>query len=157
MCVSIPPTRWSEEVIELSRLVAKEGNEYPLTKLISHSLKEMRRKWDLIVSFADNTQNHHGGIYQAASWHFAGFRKPSMDGCIIDGRFISGRSCNSRWGTRSPKLLKEILQHCTIEPHFDHGKYLYWKPLRKSGKAKAARLQLQSLRYPKPSNQPTII
>lgn len=35
-------------------------------------------------------------------------------------------------------------------PHFDSGKYLYWKALSKAGKRKADRLGLKALPYPKP-------
>ena len=71
---SIPATRWSENVLELCRLVRDE-NVYPkpiLTHLISESIRFIKRdkKFDLLISFADSTHNHHGGIYQAASWNY---------------------------------------------------------------------------------------
>ena len=60
---SQPPTRWSEPVVELSRLVRLPGSRPPLTFLISQCVKAMAATGvaDLAVSFADNTQNHHGG------------------------------------------------------------------------------------------------
>ena len=149
---SIPPTRWSEEVWELSRLVRDEEHHPSLTSLISSTVGEMKRQGliDLVISFADWTHGHHGGIYQAASWQFAGKRDKRMDGVIVDGQFKPGRSCNSTWGTRSPRLLSERMPNSTIEPHFDEGKYLYFHPLNKSGQKKAKRLGLESLTYPKP-------
>ena len=149
---SIPPTRWGEEVWELSRLVRDEDHHPSLTSLISSTVGELKRRGmiDLVISFADWTHNHHGGIYQAASWNFAGKRDRAMDGVIIDGTFKPGRSCNSMYGTRSPEKLQEMFPMAKIEPHFDEGKYLYWKPLNKAGKNKAERLELQSLPYPKP-------
>src|ERR1051326_2249045 len=42
-CVfSIPPTRWSIPVLELSRLVRHEGECPPLTRLISRCCRELR-------------------------------------------------------------------------------------------------------------------
>jgi hypothetical protein len=148
---SIPPTRWKEEVLELTRLVRHEDYKINLTQLISKCIKLLNKKgYDLIVSFADFTQNHHGGIYQACSWFYGGKREKRMDGLVINGKFFPGRTCNSIWGTRSPNLIKEILRAHTIEPHFDEGKFLFWKPLNRNGEKKAIRLGLNKLPYFKP-------
>jgi len=147
---SSPPTRWSEPVIELLRLVRTEMEGIPpLTGLLSESLKYLKTntEHDLIVSFADSTQGHHGGIYQAASWKYHGKRAKANDGLIIDGVFVPGRTCNARYGTRSPIKLKEQRPDLDIEAHYDEGKYLYWKPLNRSGKKKAQRLKLESNKY----------
>lgn len=150
---TIPPTRWSEAVIELARLVRLPNVDVPLSRLISHSCQWLRRGgWALVVSFADWTQGHHGGVYQAAGWNYAGRRDRAMDGVIINGTFRPGRSCNSTWGTRSPEKLRELMPEATIEPHYDEGKHLYWKPLSVAGKTRAKRLGLKALPYPKPDN-----
>lgn len=150
---SIPPTRWSEEVWELSRLVRTPTFSVPLTVLIAESVRRVSKNIDLLVSFADWTQGHHGGIYQAASWNYAGKRDRRMDGIIIGGQFVPGRSCNSIWGTQSPERLREKMPMATIEPHYDEGKHLYWKATRKVGRKKAERLGLERLPYPKPTQQ----
>ena len=146
---SIPPTRWSEPVLELSRLV-QDGSRPPLSLLIGNACKALRKQGaDLLVSFADRTHGHHGGIYQAASWAYDGCRDRRMDGLMIDGSFWPGRSCNSRFGTRSPAKVSEIIGR-EVLPHFDEGKHLYWRALGPNGKAKAKTLGLKSLPYPKP-------
>jgi hypothetical protein len=149
---SIPPTRWSEPVWELSRLVRDNDISINLTQLISSAIKYLRKlnRIDLLISFADATMNHHGGIYQASSWFYDGQRTKSMDGVIINDKFYPGRSCNSKWGTRSPDKLSKILS-CQVLPHYDEGKYLYWFPLNNDGKMKADRLGLKKLKYPKPN------
>lgn len=155
---SIPATRWSEVgILELCRLVRDEGviPKPILTSLISHSIKEIKqsKKFDLLVSFADSTHQHHGGIYQASSWNYYTLRRPSHDGFIIEGKFIPRRTCNHRWGTSSRVKLPEILSKQGIDciPHFDEGKYLYWKALTKGGELKANRLGLEKNPYPKPN------
>ncbi len=145
---TVPATRWSEEVWELARLVRRDDIAPSLTGLIATAARIAARSMDLLVSFADATHGHHGGIYQAASWQYDGQREASMDGCIIGGRFVPGRVCNHRFGTRSPERLAE--RGIIAEPHYDEGKHLYWRALSRSGKAKAARLKLQSNPYPKP-------
>jgi hypothetical protein len=152
---SIPPTRWSEPVLELSRLVRRDDFNGSLTGLISQTVNVLRRKKivDLVVSFADSTFEHHGGIYQAASWFFSGKRESRMDGLLINGIFHAGRSLNSNYGTRSPSKLKQQLIHDDIEPHYDKGKYLYWKALTRRGIKQAERMNLSKLPYPKPATR----
>lgn len=151
---SIPGTRWSEPVLELTRLVRAPTAKIQLSRLLSMSSSALARAGhELVVSFADRTQGHHGGIYQAASWNYDGCRDKRMDGLLIDGKFYPGRSCNSRWGTRSPTKLKAIKPTSKIEPHFDEGKHLYWKPLGPRGKEKAERLGLKISAYPKPNKE----
>jgi hypothetical protein len=154
---SIPPTRWKEEVWELSRLVRRDDAQISLTGLISDCCHWIKKKGliDLLVSFADSTQGHHGGIYQASSWNYAGKREPNCDGLIIDGIFRPGRSCNSIYGTRSLKRLKALRPTMQIEEHFDKGKFLYWKSLKKSGAEKAKAMGLLCLPYPKPATTAT--
>jgi hypothetical protein len=140
---SSPPTRWSENVLELSRLVRVDGLRVPLTFLISRCCSELKRKGnDLLVSFADNTQGHQGYVYRASNWNFHGKREPSMDGLIVNGAFIPGRTCNARFGTRSPSKLMGMYPNFEIEPHYDEGKFLYWKALGNRGIQKAKRLGL---------------
>lgn len=144
-CLSIPPTRWSEDVWELSRLVRRDDCRPPLTMLIRFVVRRAKRHGaDLLVSFADKTHGHNGGVYRAAGWDYAGCRKRQMDGVIIEGRFVPGRSCNSAWGTRSPERLADKLG-LPVAPHFDEGKHCYFKALGRRGKAKAARLGLEAM------------
>jgi len=149
---SNPTAKWSEQILELSRLVRINDTDYLLTQLISFACKEIhrRREYDLLISFADKTHGHHGGIYQAASWFYAGMRKGAMDGLIINDKFLPGRTCNARFNTRSPERLKKLHSQWNIKPHYDEGKYLYWKPLNRSGIRKAKRLGLTLNKYPKP-------
>jgi len=147
---TFPPTRWSEIVWELARLVRRPGPRIPLTLLIRLSCSHLRTSGaDLLVSFADATHGHHGGIYQACGWRYGGFRSPRMDGVLYEGKFITGRRANHLWGTQSPDRLAS--QGITVDPHYDEGKHLYWRALSRTGEAKAKRLSLKDLPYPKPS------
>ena len=153
--LSEPPTRWSEPVMELSRLVRVPGaDSVSLTQLISQTLKSAKARADLprlVVSFADNTQGHHGGVYQAASWGYTAFRQPSCDGFDIDGEFVPRRTAYGRYGTSSVDMVVAIAQMGgqVATPHYDAGKHLYWKAVDREGEKVAARLGLQKLPYPK--------
>ena len=152
---SVPPSRWSRPVYELCRLVRHpEAADVTLTKLVSVSVKAARRegKRSLLVSFADRTQEHHGGIYQAASWRFGGMRPPRVDGFTIDGKLMPMRTCNGAFGTSSVTKIAALVEARggTCEPHWDRGKMLFWKAVDKRGAADAAALGLKDLPYLKP-------
>ena len=149
---SIPVTRWSEDIIELVRLVRHPTCTEPLSKLIAFACRRLvLNGWHLAVSYADWTHRHHGGVYQAAGWLYEGQRARRVDGLLIDGVFKPWRSCNSTYGTGSPEKLRLLLPSKHIELHYDEGKHLYWKPLTQRGKAMAKRLGLSSIAYPKPN------
>lgn len=149
--LSIPPTRWSENVLELSRLVRRDDATIQITGLIAQTARfAASRGADLLVSFADETHGHHGGVYQAASWNYDGRRDCRMGGIVMDGQFIPGRSCNSRFGTRSPTKLASMFPDRMVAPHYDLGKHLYWRALNKEGRRKAERIGLHKIAYPKP-------
>ncbi|MET0724359.1 MAG: hypothetical protein ABWY64_26525 [Tardiphaga sp.] len=150
----IPAGRWAENgVLELARLVRHPEYKEPLSKFISFSCAWLRKSgWNIVVSYADCIQGHHGGIYQAASWNYGGKRDRHIDGFTINGVFKPGRSCNNLYGTSSIDRLKALLPNLEIQPHYDEGKHLYWKPLTVSGRIKAKRLGLETLPYPKPTN-----
>lgn len=148
--LSIPPTRWSENVLELSRLVRRDDAKIQITGLISQTARFAASKGtDLLVSFADEAHGHHGGVYQAASWNYDGQRESKMDGIVMDGQFIPGRSCNNRFGTQSPAKLAEMFPGRMVVAHYDLGKHLYWRALNKDGHRKAKRLGLCKNAYPK--------
>ena len=153
---TIPATRWREQVYELARLVRTPEFQPPLTRLISKAMKELKKikNADLVVSFADSTHAHHGGVYQAASWRFHTTRKAACDAFIIDGVLTPRRTCNHRYGTGSVEKLPSILRAkgSTCVPHYDTGKSLYWFPLTYVGLCKAERLKLESRPYEKPED-----
>lgn len=63
-----------EEVCELVR-IALNSHYYPVSKMIATSFLFLKKKCPnikLVTSFADPYQGHHGGIYQATNWIYAG-------------------------------------------------------------------------------------
>jgi len=150
--MAYPANQWREEVVELARLVRIEDKNITLTQLISLTCKATKKRgYDLLISYADWKENHHGGIYQAASWNYDGKRKRRIVGLSINGSIIHCRNCNHIYGTSSATELKKMYPEWEIEPNYDVGKYLYWKPLNRKGKAKAKRLGLMNIPYPKPN------
>ncbi len=150
---SLSMGHWKEPIIELIRLVKKEGIDLNLTQLISYGLKVLKKKqrYNLIISYADFSQNHHGGIYQAASWNYHGKRNKRLEGFLVKGEYIPTRTYNimliKKFGTCS---INKIKNDPNVKAVYGEGKFLYWKSLNKRGKQKAQRLGLESNPYPKP-------
>ena len=144
-----PAGGWKETTLELSRLVRVPGLDAPLTSLIGAAVRELRRQLmdSLVISYADPEAGHHGGIYQAASWKYAGTYGSNIPRWIIDGIELHQREVSDRWG--SIVGLKERLGDRLVQ-RVPEPKHLYWRPLNSRGRAKAERLGLKSLPYPKP-------
>lgn len=62
------------EVCELVR-VALTDHEAPVSQIVAEAVRQLKVTSPglrLIVSFADTKEGHHGGIYQALGWVYAG-------------------------------------------------------------------------------------
>ena len=99
----------AENVYELTRLwvddsVPKNGESF----LISNSLKKLNR--EIVVSFADSTQNHLGIVYQSSNWHFIGITKPMRDITVRGLEHLHSASIQDKFrGTKNrTEKLKEM-------------------------------------------------
>lgn len=71
--VSVSATGERNRVLELQRLALINNEPNEATWLIARSLRLLRREWTgMVVSYADTAQGHHGGVYQAAGFFYAG-------------------------------------------------------------------------------------
>lgn len=75
-------------VCELTR-VALRAHDAPVSKILSVACRLLKRTNPgirLIVSFADPTRDHHGGVYQAANWVYTGMSGETVE-YFIDGQW----------------------------------------------------------------------
>ena len=82
------------EVLELQR-VALNGKQESTSKAVAISLKLLKKNvpvCKIVVSFADNNQNHYGIIYQASNWFYTGQIKSLPE--YIDKK--TGKNIHSR-------------------------------------------------------------
>jgi hypothetical protein len=69
------------EGCELTR-IALNKHKTPVSRIMSIAFKFLKKNspnLKLIVSFADQSKGHHGGIYQATNWIYAGLTAPSAE------------------------------------------------------------------------------
>jgi len=126
---------------ELARLWAPDGHHgCALTQALAAIVRQLRRDEPSVralVSFADPNQNHHGGVYQAASWLYTGQSTESRSYCMPDGTPISRRAFHS--GNKMIKIDVPV----TRTP----GKLRYVRCLDKHA---LRHMRLAVLPYPKP-------
>ncbi|RLK54839.1 hypothetical protein CLV68_5228 [Actinokineospora cianjurensis] len=107
------------QVAELVR-VALTDHAAPVTQMIAATLRQLRAASPglrLVVSFADTTQGHHGGIYQAGNWIYTGTTDPHTLSYVVHGREIHGRSLRHLAVARGPGETAEEFVRRTIDPH----------------------------------------
>jgi hypothetical protein len=120
------------EICELVRVALKSDHKAPVSKIISISLNLLKNQCKgirLVVSYADTSQGHHGGIYQASNWIYVGDKE--CDALRVYGRVIHRRSLYSKYGSSGLPWVKK-----NIDPNaqrFQNGmKHKYIYPLDKS-------------------------
>ena len=138
------------QVCELTR-VALADHANTVSKIGSLAialLKTRNPDLRLIVSFADPNNGHHGGIYQAMNWTYAGQTSASYKYQDSSGRVWHGRQVSSTGVKRQYGELRYVprIEDCTRIPEIGKHRYLY--PLDR-----AMRKQIEPLRKPYPKRE----
>lgn len=139
------------ESVELSRLVRRDDFGGPLSQFVTWTLRWLRStsQTPFVLSYADSTQDHHGGIYQACGFIYVGQTNPGHIGYDCpDGTFVHGRICNGRFGTRSVEAIAQLKPDW--EPIYGEPKHLYIFPLRQKWATIARQQGWEAQPYPKP-------
>lgn len=71
------------QCVELTRIALRNDHKTPVSKIVKFALKFLKQSQPgikLVVSYADQAQGHHGGVYQAGNWIYVGSMKgvPSL-------------------------------------------------------------------------------
>jgi hypothetical protein len=122
--------RMGFRTLELMRLWSPDDYSGVLSHFLASSIKLVRAEhpeFPLLMSLADPSQGHHGGIYQATNWVYGGLSAsggPSF--IIIDGVRWHPRKVGHRFGHCDPTRLRE--SGYTVETIPRIRKYVYWYP-----------------------------
>jgi hypothetical protein len=126
------------ECCELTRIaLTKHFNK--VSRIASIAISFLRKNSPglrLIVSFADPEQGHHGGIYQATNWVYAGMTN-AADEYLVHGKRMHGRSMRAAFGSHIGKSFIKIVKGSS--------KHRYLMPLDA-----AMRVQIAPLAKPYP-------
>lgn len=135
------------ECCELVR-VALTKHVSPVSRILSIAIRFLKKSnpgLRLIVSFADQTQGHHGGIYQATNWIYSGQTSPS-----VFYRDPRGKLWHPRRASPKPCPGKQLVTS-SWKKELQQPKHRYLYPLDSSLLSKVNNL---SQPYPKRVNAP---
>ena len=152
---------YQDTFLELNRLVINEGaNKNALSFFVSRSLK-LLPKPNVIVSYADTSQHHHGYIYQATNWIYTGLSFKKQDYKIKGLEHLHSASITDSLGrTDKKKGLKQIAllrekygdDLYLIDRHRKH-RYFYLIGTKKDKKEMLKNLAYKVEAYPKGDNK----
>jgi hypothetical protein len=132
----------ASEATELVRVACGAINKTPISRIISICVKKLRRQFTrlrVIVSFADESQGHHGGIYQAMGWIYTG--RSRSDYIHVNGKTVHPKTLHSKYGVGGqsiPWLREHIDQGAYRISQYDKHKYVF--PLDEEMRSKIEKL-----------------
>lgn len=144
MSLGTPYGLTSLEVCELVR-VALTSHKAPVSRIVAIALRMLKKHCPgtkLVVSFADPTEGHIGGIYQAGGWLYSGRSADSYEFRLHGKRIQKRAYTGDQFGKPGSKasLPPGAVKVATV------GKHRYLMPLDAETKA---RLVSRAMPYPK--------
>ena len=119
------------EGCELTR-VALTQHKTQVSRIIKMAmmfLKKNSPSLRLIVSFADPSEGHHGGIYQAGNWIYTGRRPPTIEFIAPDGKQWHGRMVSKDGRIKVQGKYRKCWKTSQCTPVEKTGKHRYLMPL----------------------------
>lgn len=146
------------DCVELTRLVRHPNyQDIILSQFLAMCIRYMKQNKDYpyALSYADYTEGHCGGIYQATNWLYV---YESSDGQHLgydttDGKFIHRRSAYEIFGGSGVEHV--LSKDSSLTPVYGKQKYLYMYPLRWKKKKALKDGHWEEKPYPKPDETKT--
>ena len=130
------------EGCELTR-VALSKHITPVSRIVKFALLFLKNNspgMKLIVSFADPSEGHHGGIYQAGNWIYTGRQPPTTEYIAPDGKQWHGRMVSKDGKIKVQGKYRACWRVDQCTPVEKPGKHRYLMPLDDEMRAKVAPL-----------------
>lgn len=132
--------------VELVR-VALGDHQEPVTRMIAASLRQLRAACPglrLVVSFADTSAGHHGGIYQAGNWIYTGTTKPdpvfAVRGKIVHGRTLRHLAIKRPSNETAEQYVRRVIDPDVRKITTTGVKHRYLYPLDRAMRRRVSRL-----------------
>jgi len=123
-CESVNREHW-QKVLSLTRMVVLPGvPKNACSFLLSRSVRMIEKEGRFIslVTYADESQNHTGGVYRAANWHYIGRTGPYPRWVDESGRQVAPKATTNR-----TKQEMEMLGHIKVGSFYKHKFVLHLK------------------------------
>ena len=132
---------------ELTR-VALTKHSVQVSRIMRLALQFLKRnapELQLVVSFADPSEGHHGGIYQAGNWIYTGRQPSTIEYIAPDGKQWHGRRVSKDGKIKVQGKYRKCWRTDQCTPIEKQGKHRYLYPLDEAMKRK-----IEPLRKPYP-------
>jgi hypothetical protein len=132
---------------ELTR-VALTKHSVQVSRIMRLALQFLKRnapELQLVVSFADPSEGHHGGIYQAGNWIYTGRQPSTIEYIAPDGKQWHGRMVSKDGKIKVQGKYRKCWRTDQCTPVEKQGKHRYLFPLDEAMKRK-----VEPLRKPYP-------
>ena len=119
------------EGCELTR-VAMNQHKSPVSRVVRLAVQFLKRnspELKLIVSFADPSEGHHGGIYQAGNWIYTGRQPKTVEYIAPDGKQWHGRMVSKDGRIKVQGKYRSCWRTDQCKPVEKPGKHRYLMPL----------------------------
>lgn len=126
------------EGCELTRIALSKHNA-PVSRIVRLAimfLKKNSPELKLIVSFADPSVGHHGGVYQAGNWIYSGTQPPTIEYIAPDGKQWHGRMVSKDGKIKVQGKYRKCWRVDQCIPVQKPGKHRYLMPLDNEMRAK---------------------
>ena len=137
------------QICELVRVALRPHDNYT-SRIVALSLKLLKKQSPgvrCVVSFADTTQGHHGGIYQATNWIYTGSEE--YHAYRVNGEVVHPRVLHLRFGVGGQSIPWLRANVDANAERISNGiKHKYVMPLDD-----AMRKQIEPLRKPYPKRE----
>lgn len=149
--------KYQNNFLELNRLIINENNQKNLLSFFLGTTLKLLPKPLIVVSYADQSQGHHGYIYQATNWTYTGLSAKRKD-YKIKGVNLHGSSLLDREGRDFGRGKIEIMRQkygdklYTEERPRKH-RYFYFLGNKKEKQEIKSNLQYKVKPYPKGDNK----
>jgi len=130
------------EGCELTR-VALTSHSTPVSRVVRLAIGFLKRNspgMRLIVSFADPSEGHHGGIYQAGNWIYTGRQPETVEYIAPDGKQWHGRMVSKDGKIKVQGQYRKCWRTDQCTAIRRPGKHRYLMPLDDEMRAKIAPL-----------------
>lgn len=119
------------EGCELTRIALKQHSS-PVSRVVRLALNFLKKnspELRLVVSFADPTQGHHGGVYQAGNWIYTGRQPATVEFLAPDGKIWHGRMVSKDGRIKVQGVYRKCWRVDECKPVSRQGKHRYLMPL----------------------------
>ena len=144
------------EIVELTRIALRDHSA-TVSRIVAVALRLLRKQSPglrMVISFADPSYGHHGGVYQGGGWLYLGVTPPAPMFLAPDGKLWHSRMCSKDGWNRVYGQKRRVWRYDQCERIVFPGKHKYAMPLDAAMREKLLEMSLPYPKRQKDSSEP---